>query len=176
MDEPRIVCDPNILCGKPTIAGTRISVELILAKARVTARGLRRNFGIENPRLAFAGLNPHAGEGGLFGRQDIDVSAPTIARAVADGMRVSGPVPGDTVFVKLRAGQYDAVVAMYHDQGLPVLKHAGFGEAVNLTLGLQILRTSVDHGTALELAGSGRAEAGSLRAALRLALQLAAPA
>jgi len=104
------------------------------------------------------------------------ISAPTIAKAVEEGLDIVGPVPGDTVFVKLRAGQYDAVVAMYHDQGLPVLKFAGFGNAVNVTLGLPIVRTSVDHGTALTLAGTGKAAPGSLSAALEMALAISSAA
>jgi 4-phospho-D-threonate 3-dehydrogenase / 4-phospho-D-erythronate 3-dehydrogenase len=141
--------------------------------------------GIAEPRIAVAALNPHAGEGGLFGRQDIDVSAPTIAQAVRDGMRVLGPVPGDTVFVKLRAGQYDAVVAMYHDQGHIPVKLLGFevdpatGEwrdlsGVNITLGLPIIRTSVDHGTAFDIAGKGVANERSLIEAIEYAERLSA--
>ncbi|MGX9963497.1 4-hydroxythreonine-4-phosphate dehydrogenase PdxA [Roseomonas sp. F4] len=141
--------------------------------------------GIARPHIAVAALNPHAGEGGLFGRQDIDISAPTIAQAVADGMQVTGPVPGDTVFVKLRAGQYDAVVAMYHDQGHIPVKLLGFSvdpetgkwealSGVNITLGLPIIRTSVDHGTAFDIAGQGIASERSLIEAIEYAEQLAA--
>ncbi len=144
-----------------------------------------RDLGIERPRIAVAALNPHAGEGGLFGRQDIDVTAPTIAGAVADGMDVTGPVPGDTVFVKLRAGQYDAVVAMYHDQGHIPVKLLGFHvdpatgkwdalSGVNVTLGLPVIRTSVDHGTAFDIAGKGIASERSLIEAIEYAEQLAA--
>ena len=140
--------------------------------------------GIARPRIAVAALNPHAGEGGLFGRQDIDVSAPTIAKAVADGLDVVGPVPGDTVFVKLRAGQYDAVVAMYHDQGHIPVKLLGFEvdpatgsweelSGVNITLGLPIIRTSVDHGTAFDIAGKGIANERSLIEAIEYAERLA---
>jgi 4-phospho-D-threonate 3-dehydrogenase / 4-phospho-D-erythronate 3-dehydrogenase len=143
------------------------------------------DLGVSEPRIAVAALNPHAGEGGLFGRQDIDVSAPTIARAVEDGMRVFGPVPGDTVFVKLRAGQYDAVVAMYHDQGHIPVKLLGFNvnpetgtwdalSGVNITLGLPIIRTSVDHGTAFDIAGKGIANELSLIEAIDYAETLAA--
>ena len=132
-----------------------------------------RGLGLTRARIAVAALNPHAGEGGLFGRQDIDVSEPTIRRAVADGLDVVGPVPGDTVFVKLRAGQYDAVVAMYHDQGHIPVKLLGFEidpetgkwedlSGVNITLGLPIIRTSVDHGTAFDIAGKGIANERSL--------------
>lgn len=126
------------------------------------------------PRIAVCGLNPHAGEGGHLGREDLDVIAPAIAAAKARGIAVSGPWPADTIFVPRNRSQHDVVLAMYHDQGLPVLKAAGFGQAVNVTLGLPIIRTSVDHGTALDLAGSGRADAGSLQAALALALQMTA--
>jgi 4-hydroxythreonine-4-phosphate dehydrogenase len=130
-------------------------------------------WGIAAPRIAVCGLNPHAGEAGHLGREEIDIIAPAIARAAARGIRASGPWPADTIFTPRQLAQFDVVLAMYHDQGLPVLKHAGFGEAVNVTLGLPIVRTSVDHGTALDLAGSGRAEAGSLHAAVTLAAQLA---
>ena len=144
-----------------------------------------RDLGIAKPRIAVAALNPHAGEGGLFGMQDIEVTAPTIAQAVADGMDVVGPVPGDTVFVKLRAGQYDAVVAMYHDQGHIPVKLLGFEvdpktgrwealSGVNVTLGLPIIRTSVDHGTAFDIAGRGIASERSLIEAIEFAEALAA--
>jgi 4-hydroxythreonine-4-phosphate dehydrogenase len=125
------------------------------------------------PRIGVCGLNPHAGESGHLGREEIDVIAPAIARAAARGIRATGPWPADTIFTPRQLAQFDVVLAMYHDQGLPVLKHAGFGEAVNVTLGLPIVRTSVDHGTALDLAGTGQAEAGSLHAALTLAAELA---
>jgi 4-hydroxythreonine-4-phosphate dehydrogenase len=134
---------------------------------------VRRLFGVERPRIAVCGLNPHAGESGHLGREDADVIAPAIARARAAGMLVDGPLPADTVFVPRMLSNYDVVLAMYHDQGLPVLKHAGFGHAVNVTLGLPIVRTSVDHGTALDLAGTGQADPGSLLAATRLAIDMA---
>jgi 4-hydroxythreonine-4-phosphate dehydrogenase len=141
--------------------------------------------GVKEPRIAVAALNPHAGEGGLFGREDIEVSEPTIAQAVRDGLQVFGPVPGDTVFVKLRAGQYDAVVAMYHDQGHIPVKLLGFSvdpatgrwealSGVNITLGLPIIRTSVDHGTAFDIAGKGIASERSLIEAIEYAERLAA--
>jgi 4-hydroxythreonine-4-phosphate dehydrogenase len=133
----------------------------------------RRLWGMTRPRIAVCGLNPHAGESGHLGTEDRDVIAPAIERARAAGMLVDGPVPADTVFVPRALSNYDVVLAMYHDQGLPVLKHAGFGHAVNVTLGLPIIRTSVDHGTALDLAGTGRADAGSLIAATQLALEFA---
>jgi 4-hydroxythreonine-4-phosphate dehydrogenase len=135
---------------------------------------VQRLWGISRPRIAVCGLNPHAGESGHLGTEDRDVIAPAIARARASGMLVDGPLPADTVFVPRYLSNYDVVLAMYHDQGLPVLKHSGFGNAVNVTLGLPIVRTSVDHGTALDLAGTGRADAGSLLSATRLAIEFAA--
>ena len=132
-----------------------------------------RLWGMSRPRIAVCGLNPHAGESGHLGTEDRDVIAPAIERARAAGMLVDGPMPADTVFVPRALSNYDVVLAMYHDQGLPVLKHAGFGHAVNVTLGLPIMRTSVDHGTALDLAGTGRADAGSLVAATQLAIEFA---
>ena len=132
---------------------------------------LRRLWGMARPRIAVCGLNPHAGESGHLGTEDRDVIQPAIERARAAGLLVDGPIPADTVFVPRALSNYDVVLAMYHDQGLPVLKHAGFGHAVNVTLGLPIVRTSVDHGTALDLAGTGRADAGSLIAATQLALE-----
>ena len=137
---------------------------------------VRRLWGISRPRIAVCGLNPHAGESGHLGTEDRDVIAPAIARARAAGMLVDGPLPADTVFVPRYLSNYDVVLAMYHDQGLPVLKHSGFGNAVNVTLGLALVRTSVDHGTALDLAGTGRADAGSLVAATRLAIEFASRA
>lgn len=133
---------------------------------------LRRRFGIDRPRIAVLGLNPHAGEGGHLGREEIDVIEPVLERLRANGMRLDGPLPADTALVPGRVEAFDAVLAMYHDQGLPVLKHAGFGRAVNVTLGLPFVRTSVDHGTALDLAGTGRADPGSLRAAIALAREM----
>jgi 4-hydroxythreonine-4-phosphate dehydrogenase len=132
---------------------------------------LRRLWGMARPRIAVCGLNPHAGESGHLGSEDRDVIQPAIERARAAGLLVDGPIPADTVFVPRALSNYDVVLAMYHDQGLPVLKHAGFGHAVNVTLGLPIVRTSVDHGTALDLAGTGRADAGSLIAATQLAFE-----
>lgn len=142
------------------------------------------DLGIDRPRIAVAALNPHAGEGGLFGRQDIDVTMPVIAECRAQGMDISGPVPGDTVFVKLRARQFDAVVAMYHDQGHIPVKLLGFDvdpatgqwkalSGVNITLGLPVIRTSVDHGTAFDIAGTGAANEDSLIEAIDYALRLA---
>lgn len=151
-----------------------ISVESLCEAAAILARELTRGWGIAAPHLAVCGLNPHAGEGGYLGDEELRVIGPAIARMQAAGLRVSGPLPADTVFVPQVLARFDAVLAMYHDQGLPVVKHAGFERAVNVTLGLPIVRTSPDHGTALDLAGSGRADRGSLGAAVRLASRLAA--
>ncbi len=140
----------------------------------ILARDLHRYFGLA-PRIAVCGLNPHAGENGHLGDEEQRIIAPAIAAARANGVDVSGPLPADTVFVPRILKDYDVVLAMYHDQGLPVLKYAGFGHAVNVTLGLPIVRTSVDHGTALDLAGTGRADAGSLEAAIELAASMSAP-
>ena len=137
---------------------------------------LQKRFRIAHPRILVAGLNPHSGEGGHFGHEDADVIAPAIAEAKAAGIDASGPLPADTLFVPHRLKGADAVLAMYHDQGLPVLKYASFGEGVNVTLGLPFVRTSVDHGTALDVAGTGRADPGSLIEAVKLAIQLATPA
>jgi 4-hydroxythreonine-4-phosphate dehydrogenase len=134
---------------------------------------LRRRFGIAKPRIVVCGLNPHAGEGGHLGREEIDIIAPVLGRFRAQGADVRGPLPADTAFLPPVLADTDAVLAMYHDQGLPVLKHLGFGRAVNVTLGLPIIRTSVDHGTALDLAGTGRADPGSLQAALDMAIDMA---
>jgi 4-hydroxythreonine-4-phosphate dehydrogenase len=141
---------------------------------RVLEADLREKFGVVSPRILVCGLNPHAGEGGHLGREEIEVIGPVLERLRAEGLGLTGPVPADTAFLPERVAGHDAVLAMFHDQGLPVLKHASFGHAVNVTLGLPIVRTSVDHGTALDLAGTGRADAGSLRAALRLAVELCA--
>jgi len=133
---------------------------------------LRTKFGIANPHILVAGLNPHAGESGHLGREEIEIITPTLDALRATGMNLSGPLPADTLFTPRLLAGADAVLAMYHDQGLPVLKHAGFGEAVNITLGLPIIRTSVDHGTALTLAGTGLAEVGSLQAAVQEAIHM----
>jgi len=133
---------------------------------------LRVRFGIVQPRILVAGLNPHGGESGHLGREEIETIAPALADARANGIRAEGPVPADTLFVPRRLEGADCVLAMYHDQGLPVLKYASFGRGVNVTLGLPFVRTSVDHGTALELAGRGRADAGSLHEAVQLAVEL----
>jgi len=150
-----------------------ITPALLDTTLRILHDDVRRLWGMPRPRIAVCGLNPHAGESGHLGTEDRDVIQPAIERARAAGMLVDGPLPADTVFVPRYLSNYDVVLAMYHDQGLPVLKHAGFGHAVNVTLGLPIVRTSVDHGTALDLAGTGRADAGSLLAATRLAIEFA---
>jgi 4-hydroxythreonine-4-phosphate dehydrogenase len=140
---------------------------------RVLHHDLRQHFGIAAPRIAVAGLNPHAGESGHLGREEIDTITPVIGELRGTGLNLSGPLPADTLFNPQRLEHYDAVLAMYHDQGLPVLKYASFGAGVNVTLGLPIIRTSVDHGTALDIAGSGQADAGSLIEAVKLAIELA---
>ena len=140
----------------------------------ITLTALQKDFGIPKPRVLVLGLNPHAGEGGHLGHEDGDVIAPVVEVMQSAGFDVRGPLPADTAFTPRWLENADAVLAMYHEQGLPVLKYAGFGNAVNVTLGLPFVRTSVDHGTALDLAGSGRADAGSLLAAVRLASELAA--
>ncbi len=137
------------------------------------ARSLRESFGIEAPEIAVCGLNPHAGEGGHLGREEIDVIVPAIHAAQESGLALHGPLPADTAFTPAARRKFDAYVSMFHDQGLPVLKAVGFGHAVNITLGLPFIRTSVDHGTALDIAGTGRADSSSLRAALALAVKLA---
>lgn len=140
----------------------------------IIKRDLAERFGLPNPRIAVLGLNPHAGEGGHLGREEIEIIEPVVANLRAEGMRLEGPLPADTAFVPRHLKRFDAVLAMYHDQGLPVLKHAGFGHAVNVTLGLPFIRTSVDHGTALDLAGTGKADSGSMNAAIDLARRMAA--
>jgi len=135
--------------------------------------GLRTDLGIAAPHITVCGLNPHAGEGGHLGHEEIDTLVPLLEQLRAQGMDLTGPLPADTVFNRDRLAQTDAVLAMYHDQGLPVLKHMGFGTAVNITLGLPIIRTSVDHGTALDLAGTGKGDPGSLQAALQSAIDIA---
>jgi 4-hydroxythreonine-4-phosphate dehydrogenase len=139
---------------------------------RILHSGLEHRFGITAPRILVCGLNPHAGESGHLGREEIEVITPVIEELRRTGLQLRGPVPADTAFTAAQLADVDAVLAMYHDQGLPVLKHRGFGHAVNITLGLPFVRTSVDHGTALELAGSGRADATSLRAAVQMACAL----
>ena len=139
-----------------------ITAEKLEDVIRITHDSLHRHFGITQPRLQVLGLNPHAGEGGHLGHEEEQVILPVIEKLRSQGMDLEGPVPADTAFTPPRIAGCDAVVAMYHDQGLPVLKHLGFGQAVNITLGLPFIRTSVDHGTALDIAGTGQASAGSL--------------
>ncbi len=149
-----------------------VTRERLRATLRIVHMDLERHFNLDKPRIAVLGLNPHAGEGGHLGREEIDVIRPVIDELRAEGLNLQGPVPADTAFTPRFLRTADVIVAMYHDQGLPVIKHVGFGNAVNMTLGLPILRTSVDHGTALSLARSGKADPGSLRAALALAIEL----
>lgn len=150
-----------------------ISTEGLRTTLRILDHDLRTRFRIAAPRIAVLGLNPHAGESGHLGREEQDIITPVIERLRADGLDLRGPLPADTAFTPRVLADVDAILAMYHDQGLPVLKYAGFGEAVNVTLGLPIVRTSVDHGTALDLAGTGLADPGSLRAAIVMAGELA---
>jgi len=148
--------------------------EAVLERAiRITLHALAGDFGIAAPRLAVLGLNPHAGEDGVLGREEIEVITPVLERLRAQGHRLTGPLPADTAFLPRKLAEVDAVLAMYHDQGLPVLKHAGFEHAVNITLGLPYPRVAVDHGTALDLAGRGIADPSSLLAAVTMAASLA---
>lgn len=149
-----------------------ITAELLEKILTILQRDLQSRFGIAHPRILVAGLNPHAGESGYLGREEIDIIIPVLNKLRALGMNVSEPLPADTLFTPHNLAQCDAVLAMYHDQGLPVLKHASFGSGVNITLGLPIIRTSVDHGTALDLAGRGGAEVGSLIEAMQVAVQM----
>lgn len=149
---------------------TQQNLEQIL---RILQHDLIAHFGISHPRILVAGLNPHAGEGGHLGTEEITTIIPVLEKLRREGMHLKGPLPADTLFTPHNLKEADAVLAMYHDQGLPVLKYASFGEGVNVTLGLPIIRTSVDHGTALDLAGSGKANPGSLFSAIRLAIELA---
>jgi 4-hydroxythreonine-4-phosphate dehydrogenase len=144
----------------------------LTATLRILRADLVRRFGVTSPRILVAGLNPHAGEGGHLGREEIEVIGPVLDALRSEGFRLDGPLPADTLFHPARVADADCVLAMYHDQGLPVLKYATFGRGVNVTLGLPFIRTSVDHGTALELAGSGDADPGSLIAAVELAIEL----
>ena len=150
-----------------------ISIDLIKLVISQLHTSLQNDFGISAPVMFVAGLNPHAGEDGCLGREEIDSIKPAIDALKAEGMMIEGPFPADTLFTPQNLQRADAFVAMYHDQGLPVLKYAGFGQAVNITLGLPIIRTSVDHGTALDLAGKGLAETGSLYAAINTAYKMA---
>ncbi|ABB73827.1 4-hydroxythreonine-4-phosphate dehydrogenase [Nitrosospira multiformis ATCC 25196] len=151
-----------------------ITSDALEQKLRIIEHDLVTRCGIPKPRIAVAGLNPHAGESGHLGREEIDIIIPSLDKLRAGGMSLIGPLPADTLFNPSKLKDYDCIFAMYHDQGLPVLKHASFGTAVNVTLGLPIIRTSVDHGTALELAGTGKADPGSLVAAIEMAASLVA--
>ena len=151
-----------------------ISGDLLFEVAEILACELSARFAVPEPRIAVCGLNPHAGEGGHLGDEEVRIIGPAVTRMRAAGIRAEGPLPADTVFVPQVLARFDAVLAMYHDQGLPVIKHAGFERAVNVTLGLPLIRTSADHGTAFDLAGTGRADASSLMAAVQLASTLAA--
>ncbi|WP_208845519.1 4-hydroxythreonine-4-phosphate dehydrogenase PdxA [Azotobacter salinestris] len=151
-----------------------ITAERLERVTRILHADLVGKFGIARPRILVCGLNPHAGEGGHLGREEIEVIEPTLERLRGEGLDLVGPLPADTLFTPRYLADCDAVLAMYHDQGLPVLKYKGFGAAVNVTLGLPIVRTSVDHGTALDLAGSGRVDTGSLQVALETAYQMSA--
>ena len=151
-----------------------ITADSLTRTLTILRNDLIGKYRIDEPRILVLGLNPHAGEGGHLGREELDVIIPTLEALRGQGMALTGPLPADTAFQPDLLAKHDAVLAMYHDQGLPVLKYAGFGEAINITLGLPFIRTSVDHGTAFDLAGTGTAKAGSLIAATRLALELAA--
>jgi 4-hydroxythreonine-4-phosphate dehydrogenase len=150
-----------------------LSIDALVETIAIIDHDLRRDFGLPVPRILVTGLNPHAGENGYLGREEIDVISPALALAAQRGIDVRGPYPADTLFQPRYLDNADCVLAMFHDQGLPVLKYATFGEGVNITLGLPIIRTSVDHGTALDLAGTGRADAGSMIAALDTAVTMA---
>jgi 4-hydroxythreonine-4-phosphate dehydrogenase len=150
-----------------------ITPALLARILRTLHQALHRDFGITSPRIAVLGLNPHAGEGGVLGHEEVEVIAPALDALRGEGLLLDGPLPADTAFLPQKLHAFDAVLAMYHDQGLPVLKHSGFEDAVNLTLGLPYPRVAVDHGTALDLAGRGTADPSSLVAATKLCFQLA---
>ncbi|NOS74104.1 MAG: 4-hydroxythreonine-4-phosphate dehydrogenase PdxA [Methyloglobulus sp.] len=177
---------PVMMLATPGLRVALVTIHLPLAKVsqaithnrlrqviRILDHDLRTRFSINNPRILVCGLNPHAGEGGYLGREEIDIIEPVLHGLRKQGLNLDGPLPADTLFTPKYLDKADAVLAMYHDQGLPVLKHKGFGKAANITLGLSIIRTSVDHGTALDLAGTGAADSGSLRYALETALTMA---
>ncbi len=150
-----------------------LTVDGIVETLRIVNHDLRHHFGLPAPRILVTGLNPHAGENGYLGREEIDVISPALKLVNAEGIDARGPYPADTLFQPRYLNEADCVLAMFHDQGLPVLKYATFGEGINITLGLPVIRTSVDHGTALDLAGTGRADAGSLIAAIDTAVSMA---
>lgn len=149
-----------------------ITGETIEKVVRATHEDLKNRFGIAQPAIYVCGLNPHAGEGGHLGTEELDVIIPALDKLRSEGIHLIGPLPADTIFTPKYLQQADVILAMYHDQGLPVLKHMGFGQAVNITLGLPLIRTSVDHGTALEMAGSGKADNGSLKMAIDTAIEM----
>ncbi|MCK5888943.1 MAG: 4-hydroxythreonine-4-phosphate dehydrogenase PdxA [Methylococcales bacterium] len=149
-----------------------ITAERLTSVITLLDRDLRDRFFLSNPKILVCGLNPHAGENGHLGREEIETIEPTLKKLIAQGINLHGPLPADTLFTPKYLETADAVLAMYHDQGLPVLKHKGFGRAVNITLGLPIIRTSVDHGTALDLAGTGQADIGSLQLAIKTAIDM----
>ncbi len=161
----------TIHCSIKDVPGI-LTTGLVYKTIAITARALREDFGFKNARLAVASLNPHASESGLFGSEEKDIIEPAVKRAKNEGFQVSGPFPADTLFHRAVSGQFDAVVAMYHDQGLIPLKLLHFSDAVNVTLGLPIIRTSVDHGTAYDIAGTGQADPSSLKAAIKLAARM----
>ncbi len=178
--------DPVMMLATPELRVALATTHMPLSEVpkQITTESLERviytlqhelitRFGISSPRTLVCGLNPHAGEEGYLGREEIEIIAPLLEKLRGEGMDLIGPLPADTLFTERNLQQADAVLAMYHDQGLPVLKHRGFGRAVNITLGLPIIRISVDHGTAFELAGSGQANTGSLEAALTMAIKMA---
>ena len=182
----RAKCDVAMLLAAPGLRVALATTHLPLAEVpaaitpaalvrilRIVHNDLRHRFRIENPRIGVLALNPHAGEGGHLDREEIDIIAPTLAALRTEGMRLEGPLSADTAFVPAQRARFDAYVAMYHDQGLPVLKALGFGDSISVTLGLPWVRTSVDHGTALDLAGTGTADPASLIAAAKLAMELA---
>ncbi len=169
-DELRVMLVSIHISLRDAIAA--VTRESVLATIRLADQGTKA-FGVAKPRIAVAGLNPHAGEGGLFGREEIEIIAPAIADAAAEGFVVSGPFAPDTIFMRARRGEFDCVVAMYHDQGLIPVKYLGIDHGVNVTVGLPFPRTSVDHGTAFDLAGTGKASASSLRYALSVARRMA---
>jgi 4-hydroxythreonine-4-phosphate dehydrogenase len=162
----------TIHCALATVPG-RLTTDGLLRLCRLTSRALQRDFGLASPHLGVAALNPHAGEAGMFGREEEEIITPAVRQAQAEGLAVEGPFPADTLFWRHSQGEFAAIICMYHDQGLIPLKLLHFMDAVNVTLGLPIIRTSVDHGTAYDLAGTGKAHPGSLKAAIRMAAEMA---
>jgi 4-hydroxythreonine-4-phosphate dehydrogenase len=162
----------TIHCALATVPG-RLTADGILRLCRLTSKALEKDFGLASPRLGVAALNPHAGEGGMFGREEEEIIAPALSQGRMEGLHLEGPFPADTLFWRHAQGEFAAIVCMYHDQGLIPLKLLHFMDAVNVTLGLPIIRTSVDHGTAYDLAGTGKAHTGSLKAAIKMAAEMA---